>query len=106
MIRLSTERPEAVEAGFAKVVATERDNILTATTEISEEKVKLPIKSPFGDGDAGEKIAQIVKKELTRKKSDRKGSSLFLTRGLRSLSSSIALKKNSCAIFTQIRLGF
>jgi len=47
------------------VVGTERDNILTAVTEILEEKVKLSMKSPFGDGDAGEKIAQIVKKELT-----------------------------------------
>ena len=85
MIRLSTERPEAVEAGLAKVVGTERNNILIAVTEILEEKVKLPIRSPFGDGDAGEEIAQIVKKELTRKKSDRKGSSLFVRRGLRSL---------------------
>ena len=64
VIRLSTERPEAVEAGFAKVVGTERDNILTAVTEILEKKVKLPVKSPFGDGDAGEKIARIVEEEL------------------------------------------
>lgn len=65
VMRLSTERPEAVEAGFAKVAGTERENILTAVTEILKEKVELPIESPFGDGDAGEKIAQIVKRELT-----------------------------------------
>jgi UDP-N-acetylglucosamine 2-epimerase (non-hydrolysing) len=38
VIRLSTERPEAVEAGYAKVVGTERENILTAITEILREK--------------------------------------------------------------------
>jgi UDP-N-acetylglucosamine 2-epimerase (non-hydrolysing) len=65
VLRMSTERPEAVEAGFAKVVGTEKDSILTAITEILKKKVKLPEKSPFGDGDAGEKIAQIVEGELT-----------------------------------------
>ena len=65
VLRLSTERPEAVKAGFAKVVGTEKDSILTAITEILKGKLKLPVKSPFGDGDAGEKIAQIVERELT-----------------------------------------
>lgn len=65
VLRLSTERPEAVEAGFARVVGTEKDSILTAITEILKGKLKLPVKSPFGDGDAGEKIAQIVERELT-----------------------------------------
>jgi len=64
VLRLSTERPEAVEAGFAKVVGTEKDNILAAINEIFVGKVKLPVKSPFGDGDAGEKIARIVEEEL------------------------------------------
>jgi len=47
------------------VVGKEMDNILIAVSEILMEKVELPIKSPFGDGDAGEKIAQIVNRELT-----------------------------------------
>jgi UDP-N-acetylglucosamine 2-epimerase (non-hydrolysing) len=64
VLRLSTERPEAVEAGFAKVVGTDKDNIIAAISEILKEKVKLPVKSPFGDGDAGEKIARIVEEEL------------------------------------------
>jgi len=64
VLRLSTERPEAVEAGFAKVVGIEKDNILVAITETLKKKVALPDKSPFGDGDAGERIAQIVEREL------------------------------------------
>jgi len=64
VLRLSTERPEAVEAGFAKVVGTERDGIVTAVSQILKYGMQLPIKSPFGDGTAGEKIAQILKKEL------------------------------------------
>ncbi len=64
VLRLSTERPEAVDAGFAKVVGTENVDILVAINDILEGKVKLPVESPFGDGDAGEKIAGIVEEEL------------------------------------------
>jgi UDP-N-acetylglucosamine 2-epimerase len=32
-MRLSTERPEAVEAGFAKVVGTQKKQILSALYE-------------------------------------------------------------------------
>jgi len=61
VIRLSTERPEAVEAGFAKVVGTEKHEILTAIKAVLENKKELPEKSPFGDGTATEKITQIIK---------------------------------------------
>lgn len=64
VLRLSTERPEAVEAGFAKVVGVEKEKILSAATEILKEKLKLPETSPFGDGEACEKISKIVMEEL------------------------------------------
>ena len=64
VIRLSTERPEAVEAGFAKVVGTEKQEILTAIKAALESRKQLPEKSPFGDGNAAEKITQIIKKEV------------------------------------------
>jgi UDP-N-acetylglucosamine 2-epimerase (non-hydrolysing) len=64
VIRLSTERPEAVEAGFAKVVGTGKHQILTAIKTAIENKKQLPEKSPFGDGNAAEKTTQIIKKEL------------------------------------------
>jgi len=64
VIRLSTERPEAVEAGFAKIVGTGKCSILSAMKSALENKKRLPEKSPFGDGNAAKKIAQIIKKEF------------------------------------------
>jgi UDP-N-acetylglucosamine 2-epimerase (non-hydrolysing) len=64
VIRLSTERPEAVEAGFAKVVGTEKHEILTVMQAALESRKQLPEESPFGDGNAAEKTTQIIKKEL------------------------------------------
>ncbi|UCC34016.1 MAG: UDP-N-acetylglucosamine 2-epimerase (non-hydrolyzing) [Candidatus Bathyarchaeota archaeon] len=64
VMRRSTERPEAVEAGFARVVGTEKSNVLAAINEILEERKEIPLGSPYGDGNAGRNIAQIVKNEL------------------------------------------
>jgi len=64
VIRLSTERPEAVEAGFAKLVGVEKQNILAAMEETLNEKRGLPKTSPYGDGTAAKKIVKI----LTQKK--------------------------------------
>jgi UDP-N-acetylglucosamine 2-epimerase (non-hydrolysing) len=64
VMRLSTERPEAVKAGFAKVVGTKKRNILEAMKEELEDEKELPNKSPYGDGDAAERIVRIVGKEI------------------------------------------
>jgi UDP-N-acetylglucosamine 2-epimerase (non-hydrolysing) len=64
VIRLSTERPEAVEAGFAKVVGTEKHEMLTAIKAALKSRKQLPEKSPFGDGNTAEKIIQIIKRDL------------------------------------------
>ena len=64
VIRLSTERPEAVEAGFAKVVGTEKHKILAAIKTVLSKSKHLPDESPFGDGNAAKKIVEIIKKEL------------------------------------------
>lgn len=63
--RLSTERPEAVKAGFAKVVGVEERNIIKAMKETLNRNEKLPDISPYGDGTAAEKILRIVRKELS-----------------------------------------
>jgi UDP-N-acetylglucosamine 2-epimerase (non-hydrolysing) len=60
VIRLSTERPEAVETGFAKVVGTKKRDILTAIEATMENRGELPETSPFGDGDAAEKIVDVI----------------------------------------------
>jgi len=64
VIRLSTERPEAVGAGFADVVGTEKRKILDAMERTLKQRKELPEKSPYGDGKAGEKIAKIIMEEL------------------------------------------
>lgn len=61
VIRLSTERPEAVEAGFATVAGTEKSGILSAIDAALTSKKQLPSLSPFGDGRAAEKIAEAIK---------------------------------------------
>ncbi len=65
VIRLSTERPEAVETGFAKVVGTEKRDILNAIDVIIDNEEELPEKSPFGDGDAAEKIVAIIQENFS-----------------------------------------
>jgi len=60
VIRISTERPEAVEAGFAEVVGTEKHEILAAIGTALKRRKELPDKSPFGDGKAAEKIVEII----------------------------------------------
>jgi len=64
VMRLSTERPEAVEAGFAKVVGTDKNKALKAINEALAKLEELPCKSPYGNGDAAEKIVNITQKEL------------------------------------------
>jgi UDP-N-acetylglucosamine 2-epimerase (non-hydrolysing) len=64
VIRLTTERPEAVEAGFAKVVGTEKKEILKAIDKTINDTNQLPTRSPYGNGDAAQKITEIVKNLL------------------------------------------
>jgi len=64
VIRLSTERPEAVEAGFAEVVGVEKDTILKAMEQTLMKSGELPRVSPYGDGSAAKKIVEILRKEI------------------------------------------
>jgi UDP-N-acetylglucosamine 2-epimerase (non-hydrolysing) len=59
--RLSTERPEAVETGFAKIVGTEKTTILQAINQTLNTNRQLPQHSPYGQGDAAERIVTIIK---------------------------------------------
>lgn len=64
VIRLSTERQEAVEAGFAKVVGTDENKIVAALQEAVMDKNELPIVSPFGDGTAAIKTVEVIKRSF------------------------------------------
>lgn len=64
VMRLSTERPEAVEAGFAKVVGTDKNKILLAVSEALTKNQDLPKVSPYGNGDSAERIIRIIQDEI------------------------------------------
>jgi UDP-N-acetylglucosamine 2-epimerase (non-hydrolysing) len=61
--RLSTERPEAVRAGFAEVVGIEKKAIMKAIERTMRNWKELPEKSPYGSGDSAKRILEIVAKE-------------------------------------------
>jgi len=56
VLRVSTERPEAVRFGFAKVVGVQRDSILRGIRYAIRQNRVPGGKSPFGDGRAGRRI--------------------------------------------------
>jgi UDP-N-acetylglucosamine 2-epimerase (non-hydrolysing) len=64
VMRLSTERPEAVEAGFAEVVGTGKHRILGAMKRTLRKRRDLPLMSPYGEGKAAERILTITREEL------------------------------------------
>jgi UDP-N-acetylglucosamine 2-epimerase (non-hydrolysing) len=64
VMRLSTERPEAVSAGFAQVIGTKKELILEKMKTTLERPRTLPKKSPYGDGNAAGRILRIIKQEL------------------------------------------
>lgn len=70
VMRRTTERPEALDAGVAKLIGTDGDAILVAVeTLLRDENAYRAMAnaiSPFGDGRASEKIMDILARELAR----------------------------------------
>jgi len=64
VLRTSTERPEAVIHGFARVVGINPVVVLTELEKILNENLKLPEQSPFGDGKAAMRIVDIALSKL------------------------------------------
>jgi len=60
VLRSSTERPEAVETGFARMGGVTEHTILDAVHEIQKNPPVLPELSPFGDGKAAERIVKTI----------------------------------------------
>ncbi len=64
VLREVTERPEGIEAGVAKLVGTDRDRIVAeAGRLLSDEGARRAMSrpgNPYGDGRAGERIADIL----------------------------------------------
>jgi UDP-N-acetylglucosamine 2-epimerase (non-hydrolysing) len=70
VLRETTERPEAVEAGTAKLVGTHPPKVVAAAAELLSDKSAYAAMAkainPFGDGHAAERIAQIVGDYFTK----------------------------------------
>jgi UDP-N-acetylglucosamine 2-epimerase (non-hydrolysing) len=69
VLRETTERPEAVEAGTAKLIGTSPQSIVNATAELLEnpaiyQQMATAI-NPFGDGQASVRIVKIVQDFLS-----------------------------------------
>lgn len=59
-----TERQEAVEGGFARLVGTEQEKIVNEVCSLlklpAEERCPPPRENPFGDGKSGSRIAELL----------------------------------------------
>ena len=68
VMRDTTERPEAIEAGTAKLIGTHRQSIIDAVSDLltnSEHYQRMAMaKNPFGDGHAAERIADFCSSNL------------------------------------------
>ncbi|HEX7090221.1 MAG TPA: UDP-N-acetylglucosamine 2-epimerase (non-hydrolyzing) [Longimicrobiales bacterium] len=69
VLREVTERPEGVRAGVARLVGTRRERIESAADELlTDEAARSAMataRNPYGDGQAGRRIADIVVHHLT-----------------------------------------
>jgi UDP-N-acetylglucosamine 2-epimerase (non-hydrolysing) len=63
-----TERPEAVQSGTAKLVGTNKENIVKSVelllNSAKEYRKMAKAVNPFGDGKAAKRIAQIILKKV------------------------------------------
>lgn len=69
VMRETTERPEGVTAGTAKLVGTDADRIVTEISTLLDDKAAYEAMSrahnPFGDGQAARRIVEILGRELS-----------------------------------------
>jgi UDP-N-acetylglucosamine 2-epimerase (non-hydrolysing) len=62
VLRTSTERQEAVDAGFAELVGVKAKNVLAAVERWWKDGARVPNrKSPFGDGKAAQRSVKRMK---------------------------------------------
>ncbi len=66
VLRDVTERPEAVQAGAATLVGTDPGRIVAeAVRKLEGGDADAPVRNPYGDGRAGERIADVLMAALT-----------------------------------------
>jgi UDP-N-acetylglucosamine 2-epimerase (non-hydrolysing) len=68
VLRPATERPEAVEAGCARIVGTDATRIVREARRLLEDEVAYQrmarVNNPFGDGRASQRIAAVLRSEM------------------------------------------
>ena len=68
VLREVTERPEGVDAGVAQLVGTDREKIVAAANSLLDmvgSPGAVAVHNPYGDGRAGERIADIIHARFT-----------------------------------------
>ena len=64
VLRETTERPEGIEAGTAKLVGTDRERIATEALDLLRSPARYEAMakaaSPYGDGNASERIIEVL----------------------------------------------
>lgn len=70
VMRENTERPEAVKAGCARLVGTDKERIVSEVkrllTDTSAYRAMSQVTNPYGDGKTSERIAAIVHESMAR----------------------------------------
>jgi UDP-N-acetylglucosamine 2-epimerase (non-hydrolysing) len=70
VMREKTERPEAVEAGTVKLVGTEEDRIVAEAARLLDDPAEYTrmtrVHNPYGDGQASQRIGEILARRLSR----------------------------------------
>jgi UDP-N-acetylglucosamine 2-epimerase (non-hydrolysing) len=68
VMRETTERPEAVEAGVARLVGTDTELIVQEVQRLLDDesayKAMSRAQNPYGDGTSSRQIAEVLEKEL------------------------------------------
>ena len=64
VVRLTTDRPEAVKAGMSELVVASKKKILKSIQKISENPDYSSKVSPFGKGDSAQKILKFLEKNI------------------------------------------
>lgn len=62
VLREVTERPEAVTAGTVFIVGTDKDKIISKTSEFLSGNIKTNAINPYGDGKSSERIVDVILK--------------------------------------------
>jgi UDP-N-acetylglucosamine 2-epimerase (non-hydrolysing) len=69
VLRETTERPEAISAGTAQLIGTDPDTILATTSQVLASpqvyQAFAQATNPFGDGQAAQRILQILSQHLS-----------------------------------------